>query len=43
MRKGERERGSAKRGRPKNEECQMKKEAGGKDALSCGGMVQKDV
>jgi hypothetical protein len=45
-----RERDSAKRGEgqcekgeTKNEECQMKKEAGGKDALSRGGMVQKDV
>ncbi len=45
-----RERDSAKRGEEqcekgetKNEECQMKKEAGGKDALSRGGMVQKDV
>ncbi len=45
-----RERDSAKRGEgqcekgeTKNEECQMKKEAGGKDALSRGGMVQKYV
>ncbi len=35
--------GQCEKGETKNEECQMKKEAGGKDELSCGGMVQKDV